>query len=266
MRRGKLARQRPAGRRPRSLGLGKSPGSSTGARPLPAARRSVGTNQGGDVHSFPSATPHPKERKMLVTNPFNPRSIVREQVETVSRRWWVLLVIGIASVVAGGIILVTDWTVGDLAVFLGALLIFRGIFTMFSVPLDGAVGGWSIALGLLETGVGVAVFVWPGPTLLVIAAVVGWYVLFSGIIAITGAISGRDFIPYWGWMLALGIVETLFSFWLLARPGPTLVATVLAIGLWTMVYGIVEIALSFELKRLPSRLALVSPDSRTPAS
>jgi uncharacterized membrane protein HdeD (DUF308 family) len=203
---------------------------------------------------------------MLVTNPFNPRSIVRERVETVSRSWWVLLVIGIASVVAGGIIIVTDWTVGDLAVFLGALLIFRGIFTMFSVPIDGAVRGWSIALGLLETGVGVSVWIWPGPTLLVIAAFVGWYVLFSGIMAIAGAISGRDVIPYWGLMLALGIVETLFSFWLLARPGLTLVATVLAIGLWTMVYGVIEIALSFEVKRLPSRLALVSTDARARSS
>lgn len=201
---------------------------------------------------------------MLVTNPFNPRSLLREEAESISRSWWVLLVIGIGSIIAGGIILFTDWSLVDLATFLSALLIFRGIFLMFSMPIDGAVRSWSIVLGLLEAGIGVAVWVWPGPTLLVIAGLVGWYVLFSGIMAITGAISGRDVIPYWGWMLAYGIVETLFSFWLLARPGLTLVAAVLAIGLSTMVYGVVAVALSFEIKRLPTRLSLVgtSRDSR----
>jgi uncharacterized membrane protein HdeD (DUF308 family) len=203
---------------------------------------------------------------MLVTNPSNPRSIVRQEIETASRRWWVPLVIGTASVVAGGTILLTDWTVEGLAVFLSALLIFRGIFMMFSVPIDPAARGWSIALGLLEAGVGVALWTWPGPTLLVIAGFVGWYVLFGGIMAITAAISGRDVIPYWGWLLAYGIVETLFSFWLLARPGLTLVAVVLAIGLWTMIYGVVAIALSFQIKRLPSQLALVSTDGGARAS
>jgi hypothetical protein len=57
--------------------------------------------------------------------------------------------------------LVIRWSVGELAIFLDALLLFRGIFTMFSLPLDGSARGWSIALGLLEIAVGVAVWVWP---------------------------------------------------------------------------------------------------------
>jgi len=46
----------------------------------------------------------------------------------------------------------------------------------------------------------------------------------------------------------------VFAFWLLARPGLTLVAAVLAIGLWTMVYGVVQITLSFEVKNLPKTI------------
>src|SRR3954447_2908294 len=106
---------------------------------------------------------------MLVTNPFSPGSWTRESVNTISPGWWVLLVSGLISLVGGGIILLTDWSVGDLAVFVGALLVFRGVVTMFSVPLDGAVRGWAIVLGLTETLTGVAVWVWPGPTLLVVA-------------------------------------------------------------------------------------------------
>jgi uncharacterized membrane protein HdeD (DUF308 family) len=187
---------------------------------------------------------------MLVTNPFTPGAWTSQQKDNVSSGWWVLLLTGVISVVAGGIILFTDWSVSDLAVFVGALLLFRGIFTMFSVPIDGALRGWSIVLGLLEALVGLAVWVWPGPTLLVLAFWIGFYVLFSGIMTIAGSISTRGVLPYWGLVLAFGIFETAFAFWLLNRPGLTLVATIVAIGLWSIVYGVVQIVLGFEVKNM----------------
>ena len=128
------------------------------------------------------------------------------------------------------------------------------MLTAVSLPVDGSMRGWAVAVGLLEVGIGIGVFTWPGPTLLVLALMIGWWVLFSGIMTTAGAIAARDFLPYWGLMLAYGIIETLFAFWLIARPDVTLVATVLAIGLWTMVYGVVQVILSFELKNLPRRL------------
>ena len=88
-----------------------------------------------------------------------------------------------------------------------------------------------------------------------IAFAIGWWVLFSGIMTVAGSITGRGVLPYWGLMLGLGILETLFAFWLLARPGLTLVAAILAIGLWSLIYGVVQIALSFEVKHLPNRVA-----------
>jgi uncharacterized membrane protein HdeD (DUF308 family) len=190
---------------------------------------------------------------VIVTNPFDVKAWTRAQVEQVSRGWWVLLVTGLISAVAGGIIIFNDWTVSDLAVFIGFLLIFRGIFTTFSIPIDGSARLWSIVFGLIEIGVGVAVFAWPGQTLLVVAAFIGWFLLFGGIMAIVGSLSGRRVIPYWGVILALGIIEVGVAFYLLDRPGLTLVAAVLAIGLMALFYGVIEIILAFEVKHLPSR-------------
>jgi uncharacterized membrane protein HdeD (DUF308 family) len=190
---------------------------------------------------------------VIVTSPFSPGSQTQENIDNVSRSWWVLLVTGVISVVAGSIIFFADWTVGDLAVFVGAVLIIRGLFTMLSIPIDGAGRGWAVALGLLEALTGLAVWVWPGPTLLVLAAFIGWYVLFRGVMTIASSVSGRDFLPYWGLMLALGIVETILAFWLLAQPGLTLVAAVLAIGLWSMIYGVIEIVLSFDVRNMSAR-------------
>lgn len=197
---------------------------------------------------------------MLVTNPFRLGSSTRTQIENISRGWWVLLASGVLSVVAGGTIVLTDWTVADLAFFVGLVLVFRGFLTLFSVPIDGSMRAWSIGAGLLELGVGVAVWTWPGPTLLVIATWIGWLLLFRGIMTISGAVVARGIVPFWGLVLGVGILEVAASFYLLARPGLTLVATILAIGLTTMFYGVAQIVAAFEVRNLPSRL---DPASRT---
>jgi uncharacterized membrane protein HdeD (DUF308 family) len=109
-------------------------------------------------------------------------------------------------------------------------------------------------MGVLETGLGIALFAWPEPTLLVVAAFIGWWVLFAGAMTIAGSVGARNVMPYWGLWLALGIGEVVLSFWLLEQPGLTLVSTVLAIGLWSIFYGVVTIAASIELKNLPRRV------------
>jgi uncharacterized membrane protein HdeD (DUF308 family) len=192
---------------------------------------------------------------MIVTSPTDTiRSWTRSQVEIVSRGWWVLLASGIVSIVAGGIIAFADWTVGDLAVFIGTLLVIRGFFTAFSVPVDGSLRMWSMVLGLVEVAVGISVWVWPDPTLLVVAFYIGWLLMFRGVMTIIGSVSARRFVPYWGVVLVAGILEVLLAIYLLGRPGLTLVATVLAIGLTAVFYGVLEVVLAFEVKRLPDRL------------
>jgi uncharacterized membrane protein HdeD (DUF308 family) len=203
---------------------------------------------------------------MIVTNPFNPGSLTREAISTVSRGWWVLLLSGVASIVAGGVIVFTEWTVDQLVTFVGLLFIFRGVLTALSLPVDGSLRGWAVAAGLLQLGVGIAVFTWPGPTLTVLGLMIGWWVLYSGIMTTAGAIAGRDFLPYWGLMLAYGVIETIFSFYLIARPDLTIFATVLAIGLWAMVTGFIQTVLSFELKNLPRRFDTAVRNYKTMAA
>lgn len=190
----------------------------------------------------------------MVTSPIEElRSWTRGQVEAVSKGWWVLLATGVVSIVAGGIIVFIDWNVDDLVVFVGTVLVVRGALTMFSVPLDGSMRTWSIALGIIEVFVGIGVFAWPGPALLVIAYSIGWLLLFRGTMAIMGAVTSRKVLPYWGLVLVTGILEVLVALYLLGRPDLTLIATVLAIGLATMLYGVLEVVAAFEVKNLPRR-------------
>jgi len=190
---------------------------------------------------------------MIVTSPMDTlRSWTRAQVQAVSRGWWVLLLTGLVSLVAGGIVFFIDWTVDDLVVFVGILLIARGALTMFSVPVDGSLRSWSIVVGLIEILVGIGVFAWPGPALLVVAYSIGWLLLFRGSMAVAGSISSRAYLPYWGLLLVTGIIETLVALYLLTRPDITLIAAVLAIGFATMLYGALEIMAAFAVKDLPT--------------
>src|SRR3989442_1652767 len=128
---------------------------------------------------------------MIVTNPFSPGSLTRETINTVASGWWVLLLSGIVGVVAGGIILFTDWTVSQLVTFVGLLFIFRGVLTAVSLPVDGSMRGSAVAVGLLEVGIGIGVFTWPRPTLLVLALMIRWWGLFSGITTTTRGGAGH---------------------------------------------------------------------------
>jgi uncharacterized membrane protein HdeD (DUF308 family) len=191
---------------------------------------------------------------MIVTSPINElRTWTRAQAVAVSRGWWVLLLTGLFSVVAGGIIFSVNWTVDDLVVFVGTLLIIRGALTMSSIPVDGSLRTGSIVLGVVEVIVGIGVFAWPGPALLVVAFSIGWLLLFRGIMAIVGSISNRRYLPYWGLVLVAGILEAVVALFLLSRPDITLIATVLAIGFASTLYGVLEIVAAFEIKNLPSR-------------
>ena len=160
---------------------------------------------------------------------------------------------GVVSILAGVIIVFSEWTVDDLVVFVGVFLILRGALTMFSIPVDGSLRTWSVVLGVVEVLVGIGVFAWPGPALLVVALSIGWLLFFRGTMAIIGSITARKLVPYWGLILATGILEVVVAVYLLGQPGVTLVAAVLAVGLASMLYGVLEIVAAFEVKALPQR-------------
>lgn len=165
-----------------------------------------------------------------------------------------VLLSGVVSLVVGVIILDVDWTVNNLAIFVGAYLIFRGLVQALNGAIGGAPWAYYLGTGLLSVFAGIVVVAWPGPTLLVIAILIGVSIVVYGTLNVAGAIGNRERAQYWWVVLVLGVLEILLGFWLLRRPGLTLAVAITAIGLWALFVGIMQIVVSFEIRRLPETL------------
>jgi uncharacterized membrane protein HdeD (DUF308 family) len=170
-----------------------------------------------------------------------------------TKRWWLLLLRGIAAIVFG--ILAFIWpgiTLLTLVILYGAFALVDGVLS-----LAAAFGGhnqtipkwWLVLTGLLGIAAGLITFFWPVITALVLILFIGAWALVRGIFEIVAAIQLRKQIEG-EWMLILaGVFSILFGLGVLIFPGAGALALVWAIALYAIAVGIVMIILSLRLRR-----------------
>jgi uncharacterized membrane protein HdeD (DUF308 family) len=187
-------------------------------------------------------------------NPISHR-LGRAAAEQLARNWVVLLLNGIVLVVAGFLIFSIDWTIRELATFIGALFIFQGIAEALTTGIDARVRRANVIAGLLSIAAGIAIIVWPGPGVVAVAIFLGAWLVVSGTLNIAGALAARRLMPdIWWLFLILGLLEIPLGVLALANPGATLAAIITVGGIWAVAVGVMRIVLSLELKRLPEML------------
>src|SRR4051794_27247429 len=179
-------------------------------------------------------------------------TLTRDAAQQIARNWWILLLNGALLIVAGFVIFSIDWTIRDLATFIGALFIFQGVAEALTTGIDARVRQANVIAGLLSIATGVLIIVWPKPGLLAVAIVLGAWLIVMGTLAISGAFAARDFLPNWWLLLILGLLEIPLGVLALANPGATLAALVTVAGIWAVAIGVMRVVLAFEVKRLPS--------------
>jgi uncharacterized membrane protein HdeD (DUF308 family) len=162
------------------------------------------------------------------------RKLTYEAAQQVARNWWLLLVNGALLVVAGVLIFSIDWTIRELATFIGALFIFQGVADALTTGIDARVRRANVITGLLA----VAIFL-------------GAWLIVSGTVSITGAFAARTILPDWWLLLILGLLEIPLGVLALANPGATLAAIITVGGIWAVAVGVMRIVLAFQVKRLP---------------
>lgn len=176
-----------------------------------------------------------------------------DAVREVARVWWVVLVVGLVFT-GFGVVMLFDVAAGatTIAIIVGAFLIFDGLVEMISGGRRGGSRVWAVVLGILLVIGGIVVVAWPGVTFLVIAVIWGITLLVGGIARVVSAAMLRGY--GWGWLVVLGIIETIVGIVMLAWPDVTAYVILLLIGIYSIVAGILQIVLAFELRRAPDRI------------
>ena len=177
--------------------------------------------------------------------------LTRAAAEQVARNWSLLVLNGALLVVAGFLIFSIDWTVRELATFLGALFIFQGVVEALTTGIDARVRRANVVTGLLYIATGIVIIAWPGPGVIAVAIFLGAWLIVSGTLGIAGAFAARRLLPDWWLLLLVGVLEIPLGVLALAAPGETLAALITVAGIWAVAVGVMRIVIAFELKRLP---------------
>lgn len=185
-------------------------------------------------------------------------SLLNEVKERV-KFWWVSLLVGILTLLVG------VWsaaaplsTLGVLTIIFIASLIANGAFDIiFSIinrkNLNG--WGWTLALGILSFIFGFILITKPIESILVLAYLAGFWMMFVSITSISGSIEmQRVGIKGWGWMLAFGIVGVIFSFLLIANPAFAAAYIAILFSISLILYGAIRRFFAFKLRKINKTL------------
>ena len=169
----------------------------------------------------------------------------------IARNWWLLVLRGVFAILFG--VFAFTWpgiTLGTLVLMFGVYAFADGILA-FVAAFSHATGRpwWILALeGLFSIAAAMAAFLYPGITAVVLLFVIAFWAIVTGVVEIAAAIQLRREIEGEVWLGLAGLASVLFGLTLLAQPGAGAVAVVWLIGAYSMLIGILLVALGFRVK------------------
>jgi len=176
----------------------------------------------------------------------------------VGRWWWVLLVTGILWILIGLFVLQAHV---DSAVFVGYLVAFWLIFAGVSELMQLAVfEGWRWLhgiFGVLFLIGGFAALTSPFQTFMVLAALIGFFLVIKGTFDFVLALMLRHDVELWWMTLIAGILEIILGIWAMGYSGRSAALLLIWIGVGAIIRGTVEIIGAFQLKKDPGAIDVV---------
>ena len=110
---------------------------------------------------------------------------------------------------------------------------------------------WWIALllGLIGVVAGVIALIWPFPTAVVLAVLVGCWALVTGIIEIVSAVRQRRERRRTAWLVVAGLLSVVAGVLILIWPVHGAVAVAMLLGVFATAYGVVLAGLALAVRR-----------------
>ena len=171
-------------------------------------------------------------------------------VDELARHWWVIGLRGLAAILFG--VLAFVWpgmTLAVLVLLFGAYALVDGVLTLIAA-FRGGVQHRIVMLveGVVSVLAGLAAFVWPGLTALVLLYIIAFWAIVTGVLEIVAAIRVRRAISNELGLVIGGVLSAVFGLVLLIAPGAGALAVIFLIGAYAVVFGIALLGLAWRLR------------------
>jgi uncharacterized membrane protein HdeD (DUF308 family) len=170
-------------------------------------------------------------------------------VAQIARNWWLFLILGLVSVIAGILAIVyPDITLLALGLFIGISLLFIGAMDV----VDAIAGSpdsraLSAIVGVLSLLAGLVCLRRPGESLLALVVVLGIYLVITGVIRFVRAFSELEDRAL---LLGLAILDVILGILILSLPKLSLVTLAVLFAISLLARGVFAIFAAFRLRSL----------------
>jgi uncharacterized membrane protein HdeD (DUF308 family) len=182
-----------------------------------------------------------------------------------ARSWWILLFRGFLAI-ALGLLVFTRPAITLSAIVLGfsAYCVIEGAASILSA-ITGRINrehSWFVVLeGIIGIAVGVVTFRTPGITGTVLMFFIAVWALGTGVLRIVEGVQLRKEITGEVWLILGGLASVAFAMLVLMRPFAGAIALVRVLGAYSLVLGLTEVLLAFELRSLRRMARRALPNS-----
>ena len=165
------------------------------------------------------------------------------------KSWWILLLRGIFAIIFGLIALFSPGLVLEtLLLFFGILATVSGVFLVIDSLIVSGNRILKIIEGILWVIIGILLIVQPIISLEIFMFVIAFWAIVIGIFQVIFSIKLRTVIKN-EWMGILnGLFSFLFGILIIVNELAGAIAIVLVFGIFTLLYGVTSISLSFRVK------------------
>jgi uncharacterized membrane protein HdeD (DUF308 family) len=181
-------------------------------------------------------------------------------IDAIAKRWWMLVVRGIAAMAFG--VLAIVWTSSSLLALVLVWSAYALIDGVTSLALAVRAGrarqrwGWLLFDGLVGIAAAALTVLWPQITAVALLMLIAAWAVITGIAKIVAAIELRRVIRG-EWFLGLsGLVSIIFGVLMMIFPGAGALAVVTIIGVYAIAFGALLTVLGFRIRSLAMHVKL----------
>src|SRR5689334_8996286 len=183
---------------------------------------------------------------------------IETMVREVARSWGWIVLCSLIAIAFAIIEFVSPWmTLESLVLVWGIYVLADGLMALiagFKIRPRGQMMWPLILVGLLGIAAGIATFLRPQITALVLLAFIAAWALLIGVLQVVAAIRLRAVITNEWWLVLSGLISIAFGVVILVKPGAGALAVISIIGAYALLFGIAMVMLGFRIRGLAARV------------